>query len=281
VQPGTTIKVEDGTYLGRFKASGAGTAQEPVVLCGGPGAVLTAGGPKSERSKGGSPYALHLEDASYWVVDGFTITDSQKGLVADRTTWSSFTNLTINEIGDEALHLRDFSTDNLVEGNTISGTGLRRAKFGEGVYVGTAESNWEDVTGGEPDASDRNVIRGNTISGTTAEAVDVKEGTSNGLIEGNTFDGADLAEDADSWVDVKGNNWQVVRNSGTNSPGDGFQTHDVVDGWGQGNTFASNTADVNGPGLGFAVDAELGNTVSCDNEVARAEEGLSKEACAA
>lgn len=281
VTAGTTIRIEDGNYLGRFSASGTGTQEEPVTLCGGPGAVLTAGGPGSERTKGGSPYALHLEDASYWVVDGFTITDSQKGLVADRTTHSTFSNLTLSKIGDEAIHLRDFSTDNLVDSNTIESTGLRRAKFGEGVYVGTAESNWGDVTGGEPDASDRNVISGNTIGGTTAEAVDVKEGTTGGLVEGNTFDGAALSEKADSWVDIKGNDWQVVGNTGTNSPGDGFQTHDVVDGWGERNTFTRNTANVNGPGLGFAVDVELGNTVACDNVVARAEEGLASEACTA
>ena len=42
---------------------------------------------------------------------------------------------------------------------------------------------------------------------------------------------------ADSWVDVKGNNWTISGNTGQRSPADGFQTHQVYDGWGRGNTF--------------------------------------------
>ncbi|MGH9187273.1 MAG: hypothetical protein ACRD0U_15885 [Acidimicrobiales bacterium] len=59
----------------------------------------------------------------------------------------------MSDIGDEAIHLRAFSTDNLAIGNTIRNTGLRRDKFGEGIYVGSAVSNWEKHSGGEPAAT--------------------------------------------------------------------------------------------------------------------------------
>src|SRR5699024_11419784 len=49
---------------------------------------------------------------------------------------------------------------------------------------------------------------------------------------------------ADSWVDVKGNDWLIEGNTGTASPVDGFQTHEILDGWGTGNVFRGNTADM-------------------------------------
>ena len=97
------------------------------------------------------------------------------------------TGLTIYSVGDEALHLRRHSTDNTVSGNTIYDTGNRTAKYGEGIYVGTAESNWCDITDCQPDRSDRNLIEGNTIYDTTAESVDIKEGTTGGTLRGNSY----------------------------------------------------------------------------------------------
>jgi hypothetical protein len=81
--------------------------------------------------------------------------------------------LTVQNIGDEGIHLRSFSSDNLVVGNTVRDTGKRREKFGEGIYIGSATSNWEKYSQGRPDRSDRNVVRGNSISATTAESVDI------------------------------------------------------------------------------------------------------------
>ena len=75
-----------------------------------------------------------------------------------------------------------------------------------------------------PDRSDRNVLEGNDIAETTAESVDIKEGTTGGTVRGNTFSGVGMSA-ADAWVDVKGNEWQIVGNVGADAPEDGFQTH--------------------------------------------------------
>jgi hypothetical protein len=75
-------------------------------------------------------------------------------------------------------------------------TGRRKPKFGEGIYVGTARSNWCHISACRPDRSDRNVVEGNDIAGTTAESVDVKEGTSDGVVRGNRFDGSSMTEAA-------------------------------------------------------------------------------------
>ena len=269
--PGDVIRLEPGTYSGEFTASAAGTEAEPITLCGPADAVLDGGGTDDG-------YVLHLDGAAHWVLSGFSVQNGQKGVMADATTFTVIEGLSVSRIGDEAIHLRGFSTDNTVRGNTIRDTGLRKPKFGEGVYVGTAESNWCDVSGCEPDASDRNVVEGNDIAATTSESVDIKEGTSDGVVRGNTFDGSDISG-ADSWVDVKGNGWLIENNSGENSPVDGYQTHEILEGWGTDNVFRGNTATVNGEGFGYSLTPELGNVVECSNEAAGAAEGTSNVTC--
>ncbi|WP_411374326.1 nitrous oxide reductase family maturation protein NosD [Arthrobacter sp. MPF02] len=269
--PGTVITLADGVYRGNFTATGAGTAEQPIILCGGTGAVLDGGGTEDG-------YVLHLDQASYWTVQGFTVRNGQKGVMVDEGTHIHLQGLTVENTGDEAIHLRRFSSDNKVTGNTIRGAGLRKPKFGEGIYIGTAESNWCDVTACEPDRSDRNEIRGNTVSGTTAESIDIKEGTSDGVLADNTFDGSAMAE-ADSWVDVKGRGWRIEGNTGRNSPQDGFQTHEIVDGWGTENVFHNNVAEVNGPGLGYSLKPARDNVVDCSNTASQAGQGLSNITC--
>ena len=270
-QPGDVIGLGSGTYAGNFEATTSGTADEPITLCGPADAVLDGGGPKEG-------YVFHLDGASYWRLVGFTVTNGQKGVMADSTVGSTIQGLTVRHIGDEGIHLRKNSTDNLVTGNTVSDTGLRKPKYGEGIYIGTANSNWCDISDCKPDTSDRNIVEDNTISDTTAESVDIKEGTSSGILRGNTFDGSGMVE-ADSWVDVKGNDWVIENNSGRNSPGDGYQVHSVVDGWGTRNVFRDNTAVVNGPGLGYALRPAGDNVVTCGNTVSSAAEGLSNVTC--
>jgi Right handed beta helix region len=268
---GDRIWLEDGIYTGRFVATASGTKASPIFLCGDVAAILDGDG-----INGG--YVFHLDDGDYWRLVGFTLRNGQKGIVADTTQGSIFQALTIEDIGDEALHLRTHSTDNLVIGNIIRRTGLRRDKFGEGIYIGSAESNWCKYTNCQPDASHRNVIQDNTISATTAESVDIKEGTVGGSVTGNSFDGSMLSG-ADSWVDVKGNEWIITGNTGRNSPEDGFQTHETIKGWGTKNVFKDNIAMPNGPGYGFHLTPIAENVVGCDNRVIGAAQGLTNTTC--
>ncbi|MCU1632479.1 MAG: hypothetical protein JWM61_1131 [Micrococcaceae bacterium] len=270
-RPGDVIGLGPGVYTGNFAASASGTAEQPITVCGGAESILDGG-----TTDDG--YVLHLEDSAYWVLQGFTVRNGQKGVMVDQSTNVLIQGLTVTTTGDEAIHLRKFSTDNRVIGNTISTTGLRKPKFGEGIYIGTAESNWCDISNCEPDRSDRNEIAGNTISGTTSENVDIKEGTSDGILSGNSFDGSGIVE-ADSWVDVKGRGWVIEDNAGADSPQDGFQTHEIVDGWGTENVFRDNVAQVNGPGLGYSLKPVRDNVVECSNTASDAGEGLSNEPC--
>ncbi|NTV39918.1 MAG: hypothetical protein HGA51_08195, partial [Demequinaceae bacterium] len=271
--PGDVIQLADGVYQGKFVADHPATAAKPITVCGSRGAILNAEGPS-----GG--YVLHLLNADYWRIEGITARHGQKGIILDETDYAVLSGVEVYDTGDEAIHLRDFSSHNVVTGVVVHDTGRRNTKFGEGVYVGSAQSNWSSVSGGVPDESDFNVIEFSTIYNTTGESVDIKEGTQGGVLRGNHFDGAGLVvSGADSWVDVKGKGWLIEGNVGVNSPMDGFQTHEIVTGWGTGNTFRNNTADVNGPGFGFSLTPVRANVVECSNSVTRGAEGYANVSC--
>src|SRR3954447_3210463 len=83
---------------------------------------------------------------------------------------------------------------------------------------------------------------------------------------------------SNSWVDVKGNGWTVVDNVGTGSTADGFQVHEVVDGWGRDTVFSGNKVeDVAGLAINAAGPRAMRNstTVACDNDAEGAADGRS------
>ena len=215
-KPGDLIRLAAGDYAGHFTLATAGTAGAPITLCGPRTAVLDGGDENG--------YTLHLDHADYTRVAGLTVRGGQKGVMVDASSHVVVDGIAVTEVGEEAVHLRRGSSDNVVRGTVIRATGLRTKKFGEGIYVGSAKSNWCTYSDCQPDRSDRNVLEGNDIAETTAESVDIKEGTTGGTLRGNTFSGVGMSA-ADAWVDVKGNEWLIVGNVGADAPEDGFQTH--------------------------------------------------------
>jgi hypothetical protein len=272
-KPGDVILLSPGEYTGHFVIDAKGTDTKPIFICGPDSAALSGVNHLSG-------YTLHIQNASNIRMDGFTVRQGLKGIMVDNSTRIVFQNMTVADVGEEALHLRDNSSNNVVRSLTIRKSGERNAKFGEGVYVGSAKSNWCDVTKCKPDLSNNNQIIGNRFSFNTAEAIDIKEGTTGGVIQGNTFDGRGMNKDgADSWVDVKGNDWQIKDNHGRYSLKDGYQTHVILAGWGTGNVFTDNSATLgNTTGVAIYLMKQLKNTVSCDNKVAGSS-GLSNFPC--
>jgi len=273
-QPGQTIALGPGVYLGNFVASRSGQAGAPITLCGSRDAVL-----EGESIQHG--YVLHLDKASYWRVEGFTVQGGQKGVVTDGVTHDLIEGLDVHGTGDEAIHLRAFSSDNTVSHNVVRDTGLVTPSYGEGIYVGSANKNWCRYTGCQPDRSDDNRIIDNNIADTTAENIDIKEGTTGGLVAGNTLNGAGMVRSAaTSWVNVKGNDWTVEDNTGTDSIADGFSVHQVYPGWGLHNVFRDNKATLGGSGFGIYVQSRrLGTVVACNNVASGADGGMSNIGC--
>jgi hypothetical protein len=275
VEPGDTITLASGTYPGSFTATRSGTRGHPITLGGPADAVLTNSG-----------YGFHLQ-ASYWKLTGFTVAHASKGIVLDRASHNLLDSLTVHDIDEEGIHLRVFSSDNVVRKSHVHDTGLTAPGYGEGIYVGSANSNWGSLTGGQPDTSDRNCIADNTLGpNVAAEGVDIKEGTHDGIVVGNHYDATGISGQnyADSFIDAKGNGWLVYGNVVSN-PGhthvlvDGFQTHEQLPGYGDDNTFQANTVDLESTGYGFNVaSATSGNKVCNDNHVTTAGSGFANVA---
>lgn len=273
-QPGQTIQLMDGRYVGRFVAAASGTAAAPIALTGSRAAVLSTGSVKSG-------YGLHIT-GSHWRVSGLSVTESGKGIVLDGSTHTVLSDLDVGKIGAEAVHFRANSSDSAILDSEIHDTGLVKPGFGEGIYVGSAKANWASIMGSEsePDRSDRVQIRNNRISRTSAEGIDIKEGSTGGAVVGNSFSDAGYsgANSADSWVDIKGNGYTVTGNSGTTARLDALQVHSVLDGWGRDNVLTGNTVLGSVPGFEVWVQsAQLGNTVGCKDSTAG--RGLTNVSC--
>lgn len=273
VKAGDTIQLADATFDGQFVATVSGTADAPITIAGSRDAILDGGDT-------GGGYGFHLDGASYVTMKGFTVTNSGKGIMGDAANNNVIDGLLVHHIGDEAIHLRCASSDNVIQNSEITDTGVENPKYGEGVYFGHAKSNWENCDGGGEDHSDRNKAIGNKIGpDVRAEAADLKEGSTGGEIRDNIFDGTGMSGEnyADSWIDAKGNDYIISGNKGTNALLDGFQTHQILDGWGTGNVFANNTADVGAEGYGFNIeeknDGGPANVVCTNNTVTNAGAG--------
>lgn len=274
--PGDVIVMGDGTYTGNFFATRSGTAEQRIVLCGSRSTVIQTG---STSTLG---FALSVR-ASYWTLAGFTVTNAQQGVAVEGGTRNDITNLAVHGTGQEAIKLYKVSTYNTVQNNRIYNTGLWNAEWGEGVYVGSYYGHWPQYSGGQPDASNYNQVLNNQFGpDVRAEHIDVKEGTTGGIIQSNHFDGRGMVRSqtwVDSWVEIKGNGYTVSGNTGAASLRDGFQSYEVLSGWGYNNTFAGNVADVQSTGYGFRVDNGHGHVVRCSNQVTNAGSGYANIAC--
>jgi hypothetical protein len=297
--PGQTIRLAAGVYRGAFATTRPGTASAPITLTGPADAVLVNDGPSGTAPSCPTPtagwdpgYGLWLHGAPHWNLTGFTVRESKKGIVADNSHHTTISTVSVHHVDEEAVHFRRSSADSVLRDSTITDTGLVQPGYGEGVYIGSANSNWSchGNTGGV-DRSDRVQVLDNRIGpNIAAEPVDVKEGTFDGVIRGNTFDGRGISgqNSADSWVDVKGVRYTIEDNTGTfTSPGtfaNGYETHNPATtpsfANGCGTVWRGNRSDLGGVGQ-YAIKitstskcAALPNVVHASNTVTGATVGL-------
>jgi hypothetical protein len=289
--PGTVIRLADGEYQfkPRLVASASGTAEAPITLRGSRAAVL--------RTKNASgDYGLHVT-GDHWRIEGITVAHATKGIVLDGSVGTVIDGVEVYDIGDEAVHFRTCSSDGVLRSSHIHDTGRNSAQYGEGVYVGSANSNWDkyqctDSTEGvdEGDNTERVLVEDNLFEDITAEGADLKEGTDSGIVRRNVFRRTGLSgqNSADSAIDAKGNGWVIEDNvvSGTDATwdddgvaapsefADGYQAHSVYEGYGSGNVFRRNRVEGEIPGFGIGLYPEADNVVTCDNSAPGAGLGL-------
>jgi hypothetical protein len=253
-----------------FTAAVPTTASAPITLTGGAGAILVSPG----VSPGVNGYGLWLDGAPYWRVKGISVADSVKGIVMDASPHVTIDGVTVSNIGYEGVHFRSGSDHGLIENSRVHDTGTTHPEYGEGVYIGSANSNWDKYAGPSGvDASDYVQVLNNTIGpDVAAEGIDIKEGTHSGVVRGNTLDGTGEKNknSGDSTIDVKGDGYVIDGNTVSHPFLDGFQVHDVYDPYGCGNSFTANKFTISAArGYGINVtdnsDCTTKNTVASSN----------------
>ncbi|MDB5801472.1 MAG: coagulation factor 5/8 type protein [Rhodocyclales bacterium] len=272
VNPGDTVVMANGTYSGKFIITRSGSRGKPITLRGSSSAILDST----------SSYGLTMTNANYWRLSGFTVANATKGIVMDTSSNNVLENLTVHDISQEGIHFRTHSKNNVLQNSRVYNIGLTSPGTGEGVYLGSANSNWGTYTGGKPDLSNNNCVANNVLGPNIAsEPIDVKEGTTGGLIFGNTVDvtGISGENSADSFIDVKGDNYLIYGNTVRNPNKapfyvHGVQTHgniiiDTATGhtqYGNNNRFYNNNLDMNNAtGYGFTNHFRTSGNVWCSN----------------
>lgn len=248
-QPGDSIHLAAGTYQGPLKIQRSGTADLPIWLCG-PTAINTLAEIRNDQAP--RKYVIHLMSVSYWRLSDLHVTHGLKGIMLDEAHRNSVNRCTIHSIGHEGIHFRKNSTHNTIQDSFLSHTGLEKRQFGEGVYVGSAVSNWCRYTACQADRSNHNRILRNVMSKIGSEGVDIKEGVEQTLVYHNHLDmqpdpgdtRGPLPHDANSAMDVKGNHNTLIGNHIANPPRHAFQSRPKQDApgspYGRGNLFHNN-----------------------------------------
>lgn len=189
-----------------------------------------------------SKCALYIT-GSYWEIRDLKISTACKGIFLAKSEHSIIYGCEVSDIGEEAIHIIDNSSYNLVENCVIHNTGKKTPKYGEGVYIGSAKNATE--YGFDCHC---NTVRGCKFGpNITADHVDIKEFTRGNLVEYCTFDGTGISGEngGDSFVEIKGNDTVVRYNTGRRSGCEkqlyGFDLSEQLEGWGQNNKIYDNT----------------------------------------
>jgi hypothetical protein len=154
-----------GTHTGNMKTAAHGTATAPIIVRGINATVQTA-----SQSTGYGVEVLH----NYWRFDDFNINFAKKGFYCFNADRGVVTRVDITNMGQEGFKFRRYSNHWEVVECSVDGAGQTANDYGEGFYVGDAQSNWEGSS--TPDTSGNITFRDCYTVNTSNDGYDLKEG---------------------------------------------------------------------------------------------------------
>ncbi|PJI95101.1 carbohydrate-binding protein [Luteimicrobium subarcticum] len=231
-EPGQTIELADGTYVGNWSVvDRPATSAAPVTLSGGRRAVL--------RTGTGAGAALHLVDSDYWSVRGITVEHGQEGVLVEASDHVSVEGVLAHDLDVDAVRFWSSSSFGSVVGSTISDIGQSKGPSAPGgVVVGSPQV--------VSDTSDHVTVADNVIGPLVGgPAVVAHEGTAGGTVARNVLDGAAPGGTAgEAWVEVRGNEYTLTGNTGAHAGRAGYAIGSQVAGWGCGTEVSGNAANL-------------------------------------
>lgn len=203
-QPGDVIHLAAGEYYQDVVSVRNGNANAPITITG----------PKDAIIRGGGNGRIFEINHDYLTLDGFTI----NGLHGDPANPNGYRdkllyvhgqqlrrgviglrvlNMTLANAGGECIRLRYFVQNSEIANSTIRNCGVHDFLFnaggknGEGIYIGTSSTQWNDGKNptADPDETNNNWIHHNLIVTQGNECVEVKEGATGNIIEHNDCSG--------------------------------------------------------------------------------------------
>lgn len=226
--PGDEIVVAPGVYepqgkfsfgnkATRFGSDKDGTSNAPITLrAQDPNNRPILKGPDG-RYDGYGMYIL----GDYWILKDLIIEECQKGIMFDNANHGIIDNVLVRNIGEEGIHLRDGSSNNLVTGCVVTNTGRVKPGIGEGLYSGSDRKQHETNPSNAIDLEFAGNLNDNLYNpdcfnntfefctigpNVAAEGADIKEGTQNTIIRNSTFiaQGITGENSSDAFIDLKG-----------------------------------------------------------------------------
>jgi hypothetical protein len=274
-RPGDLILLADGTYWGGFSARVAGTAEQRITICGSQNAVIDFG-----RITDGHPFTIR---AAYNTIKGLTLKGGIEGLGIQGASYTVVDGITIREVGQAALAVRQFSKGVKILNSNFINTGRYNPKYGSGLYLGTDNTQWCQWTNCQMDVIDSLEVANNHVGpGVTQTVLILKEGTRNAYVHDNVLDGRDQSTAYGmvyNIVNAKGDRSRIVNNVIQNGPKDGIGNYQLYANTGNNNYYAGNTiTSVGGYGIYISSNTS-GNVVKCSNTVSGASRGYSNVRC--
>jgi len=273
---GDTIIIKAGTYTGSTSTSGnsssffysskSGTSSAKIIL-----KSESASSPAVLAGTGYDVgYTFYLT-GNYWEIRDVKFKNAKNGIMLDNANNNLLYNLEVYNIGQEGVHFRDGSSNNVADKCYVHHTGKTKPEYGEGFYVGSDYTKWTDNGGSYIKECDNNNIKNSKMGPYCyAEPIDIKEGSTGTIVEGNTFDATGIKglNGGDSFMDVKGNN-SIIRNNvgyrnGASYLLDAFQVHQKSSGWGVNNNFYGNTVYLDNT-TAYVVNAPNGSAKASNN----------------
>lgn len=230
---------QKGTAGSLFMSSADGTADLPITI-----KSIDKSNPAVIKGMDFSDGVAFYITGDYWNIEDIDFCNAKKGIILDNSYYTTIRNISVYNIGEEGIHIRDGSSDCQIIGADVHDCGMFSADIGEGIYIGSAKS-----TKGYSYDCNNNLIQDCMIANVTAECVDIKEYTSGNIIENCEMHGRGMTS-TDSFIDIKGND-SLIRNNifyddENENITDAVQVHCQVDGWGCNNEIYSNTAYLTG-----------------------------------
>ena len=247
--PGDQIRLAPGTYTGAWSTSRDGTQSDPITLCG----------PRSATIQNASGWFTVRAD--WWVFRGFRVTSGTVGIWTDNANHLVIDSLLVEHVNQEGIMLQGTagSSYNIVRNNTIRYTGRVQSVYGEGIYVGSGQTN-------NHPSNFNQIINNRFGPSVTAEHIELKVGTSGNLVKGNVSDatGSQFISGAVGGVyTIAGANQTVEDNSIFNVDEAGLSAY-----WAfrvNGAVFHRNSAAGPLMSYGFRVSDATNVVVYCDN----------------